>query len=55
MMQFIFIILLSLIFFVLIIILFHWMMIGYGILALLIGGLVTGKHENTADSLGVFQ
>jgi hypothetical protein len=31
------------------------MMIGYGILVLLIAGLVIGKHENTAKSLGVFQ
>jgi hypothetical protein len=50
MIQFIILIFLILIIFIIIILLFQEMLIGYGILVLLIGGLVTGKLENPATS-----
>jgi hypothetical protein len=48
--QFIVIILLILFAFIFTIILFREMLIGYGILALLIVGLLAGKHENKETS-----
>jgi hypothetical protein len=53
--QLIAIILVILIILVLMINLFQQTLIGYGILVLLIGGLATGKHENTATSCGVLE